>query len=171
MKSARFLAALSAACVIALSAAPVLADSPHFTNVSRSIDGTGDLVVSVKAAGLGTNAKLDLEVTADAHATWGCITNSGHLPSASNKTTTNTNLDQTGSINANGAGNATGSITVSATLTEPTLQCGTGQTEELISISYTNIVLTGFDEKLQENLTNSPFSVADISATLITLKK
>lgn len=171
MKSARFVAALAAACVIALTTAPVLADSPHFSSVSRSIDGAGDLVVSIKAAGLGTLATVDFSVTAQATSTWGCITNSGHLPSASNKSTSTAPVTGQNTANASNGGNVTTSVTVAASQTEPALQCGSGQTEELISVSYTQIQLTGYDEKLGENLTNSPYSVPDISVTLINVKK
>ncbi len=73
-------AAMSIAAVLILAPLPAWAGSPHF--VSCSVERTDDsLVVSGKEAGLGGEAKIEIEITATAL----CINPGGHHPKAANK--------------------------------------------------------------------------------------
>jgi len=81
----RLAAALTlAAGLLAVSAAPALAGSPHFVDDSVAAVRTGDsLTVSGKEAGLGNEQSVHVVVSATA----ACLNPGGNFPSADNKET------------------------------------------------------------------------------------
>ena len=127
---------------LALAAVPALADSPHFTKASASTDSSGNLVVSFKEAGLGTTATSEkITVTAQAQAVYQCFNNGGKDPKAGNKAT------KTGQVSGGGDfavrnGSASGSVTV-APPDAGSFTCPAGQDLKLISVTYSNIMITG----------------------------
>lgn len=132
-----------AAAAVALVAPIVMAVSPHFVGEpSATVTGTtGDLVCSWKEAGLGTNTVVDV-CSADASATFSCVTKGGSVPASSKKT------EVVGPVSVSASGvfgvindQATGSLVVSAP-SGNNLACPGGQTLELARTSYTNVVIT-----------------------------
>jgi len=125
---------------LALAAVPALAQNDHFIRASGSLNNNGSLTVSFKEAGLGTNQLIDYELTADATATYVCVNRGGANPSAQNKTTVAGPVIATGTFNSGKNGQVTASLTVSPPPSDIT--CPPGQSLELASVSYTNVVLT-----------------------------
>ena len=128
---------------VALVASVALAGSPHFIKnaTSASLSGS-NLVVKFKEAGLPSGATETIQSSATATTTYECVNNGGHNPSASNKTTTVTQVSQTGTFTANKNGNLVGS----QTLSPPTAQqlgfsCPAGQTVTFVGVSYSNVIV------------------------------
>ena len=126
--------------LVAVTALPALAVSPHFINASGTLNANGSLTVSFKEAGLGTNQNIDYVLTADATATYVCVNRGGANPSAQNKTTVSGPVTASGTFASGRNGNVTASLTAQPPPSD--ISCPRGQTLELASVSYTNIVLT-----------------------------
>src|SRR5687768_3042703 len=62
---------------VVLFSGVALADSPHFTSSSGALDADGNLAVSFKEAGLGSNVNINYVLSADSSANYGCINNGG----------------------------------------------------------------------------------------------
>jgi hypothetical protein len=124
----------------ALIAQQAFAQNEHFIRASGSLNANGSLTVSFKEAGLGTNQLIDYELTADATATYVCVNRGGGNPSAQNKTTVAGPVIATGSFESGKNGQVTASLTVNPPPSD--ISCPPGQSLELASVSYTNIVLT-----------------------------
>jgi hypothetical protein len=136
-----FIAAMPMMLAGFVMAAPAaLAVSPHFISASGTLNSDGSLTVKFKEAGLGTNQLISYELTADATATYVCVNHGGANPSASNKTTVSGPVSATGTFSSGKNGNVTASLTVSPPPSDIT--CPPGQSLELASVSYTNVVLT-----------------------------
>jgi hypothetical protein len=133
------LAAMLAMLLVA--AAPVLADSPHFIRASGTLNSDGTLTVSFKEAGLGTNQKIDYVLGADSTVTYVCVNRGGANPSASNKTTISGPVSASGTFNSGKNGQVTASLTVSPP-GPGSFSCLSGQSLQIASVSYTNVVLT-----------------------------
>jgi hypothetical protein len=103
---------------------------------------SGNLQVSWVEAGLG-NFNVDYTLTADVNATYFCRTSSGNIPNANNKHTVNTSASAQGSFEPKN-----GKVTASLTLAAPPAPssapptCGNGQTLDIQSITWSNVVLT-----------------------------
>jgi hypothetical protein len=126
--------------VIAATAPAAFAQNEHFIRASGTLNNDGSLTVSFKEAGLGTNQLINYTLTADATATYVCVNRGGANPSASNKTAVAGPVSASGTFNSGKNGQVTASLTV-----EPPFQdigCPPGQTQELASVTYTNVVLT-----------------------------
>jgi hypothetical protein len=143
MRKLRFtLALLSVGAVFGLLAVTASATSgAHFMrDTSASVSSSGALSVYIDEAGVG-NADVSYSITWHATAQYGCFNNGGNHPKASNKET----------VNADGAASATlkpinGRIqaTVPIDGTPPgagSFTCPSGQTLELISVSYNPVVI------------------------------
>jgi len=129
------LLALTVAAGIAVPAA--LADSPHFVGTPTASVSGNSLIVSFKAAGLGTGNYAAFSLTGTVDVSSRCYTKSGNKPQAANK-------QESISVNQNGNfpvshGQTTGSFTVTPL---STLSCPGGQTVVIESISY-NLTLSG----------------------------
>ncbi len=138
---ARILAtAVMALALVGLMSGAALADSPHFIRATGSLNNDGSLTVNFKEAGLGTNQNIDYVLSADGTATWVCVNRGGANPSARNKTTVNGPVTATGTFNSGKNGQVTASLTVNPPPSD--ISCPKGQSLELASASYTNVVLT-----------------------------
>lgn len=134
-------AAFVLAALLTVSA-PARADSVHFVRASAAgPDAAGDLLVSFKLAGLGDNVTVTVTATATARAVYACRNNGGNFPSDPRK------QEITGPVSASGSftSGKNGQITDSLTLSPPdsTLDCPSGQHVVLVSISYTNVAVSG----------------------------
>ncbi len=145
-RSARVAAAALAiiASATMLASAASAGGNPHFIKNATGASLSGaNLTVSFKEAGLASGAVETVTVSATATTTYECVNNGGKNPSASNKTTTVTDVSASGTFTADKNGNIVGSLT----LTPPTAQqlgfaCPPGQTVTFVSVSYTNVTLT-----------------------------
>jgi hypothetical protein len=131
-----------AVMAVGLAAGPAFADAPHFIRSSASgPDGAGNLSVSFKIAGLGDNVTITVTANADATAVYACRNNGGNFPSDPKK------QDVSGPVSASGqfTSGKNGSVTGSLTLNPPasTLTCPGGQHRVLVSVSYTNVSVSG----------------------------
>lgn len=128
--------------VMAIAAVPALADSPHFVKASASTDNSGNLVVTFKEAGLGTTVTTEhITVTADASAEYGCFNKGGNHPQAANKETVTQPVSGGGDFPVRN-GSASGSVTV-APPGPGDFSCPKGQELRFISVTYSNITITG----------------------------
>jgi hypothetical protein len=118
--------------------------NPHFIKNATSANLSGaDLTVSFKEAGLSSGAVETVTVSATATTTYECVNGGGKNPSASNKTTTQTDVSASGTFTADKNGNITGSLTLSPpTAAQLGFSCPPGQTVTFVSVSYTDVTLT-----------------------------
>jgi hypothetical protein len=128
--------------LVSMLSLTAFAAAPHFIQASASgPDDAGNLTVDFKIAGLGSNETITVTANANATAVNACRNNGGNFPSDPKKTTT------TGPVSASGnfTSGKNGQITDSLTLMPPptNLSCPGGQHVELISVSYTNVTVSG----------------------------
>jgi len=130
---------------LALAAVPAFAQgSPHFIKNATSASLSGaNLVVNFKEAGLASGSVETVTVSATATTTYECVNNGGHNPSASNKTTTRTDVSESGTFTADRSGNIVGTLTLSPPSAEDLgFTCPPGQTVTFVSVTYTNVTVT-----------------------------
>jgi hypothetical protein len=121
---------------------PALADNPHFLRSSASgPDNAGNLDVNFKIAGLGDNVTITVTATADATAVYACRNNGGNFPSDPKKTQVSGPVSASGDFTSGKNGQVSGSLTLSPPST--TLTCPGGQRRVLVSVSYTNVQVSG----------------------------
>jgi hypothetical protein len=123
--------------VSAFAATSAMADSPHFIGTPSATVSGNSLVITFKAAGLGTGDYADFSLTGTVNVSSRCYTKSNNKPQAANKQES-INVDQNGSFPVRG-GQTTGSFTVTPL---STLSCPPGQRVVIESISY-NLTLKG----------------------------
>ena|SRR5947209_10982344 len=136
-------ASMGAAVVTAASTGFAATGSAHFIKnaTSASLSGTS-LVVSFKEAGLSSGSVETIKVGAMATTTYECVNGGGKNPSASNKTTTRTQVSAQGTFTADKNGNIVGSESKAPpTAAELGFSCPSGQTVTFVSVSYSNVVL------------------------------
>ena len=125
--------------IVALGATQAVAGAPKFFSADSDVSNGGALVVSFDERGLG-NGDVDYTLTADATATYACINGGGKNPSAANKRDVNGDVTEGGSFEPR---NGRVSASLEAGPIGPgDFSCPGGQRMELLSVSYTNIVLT-----------------------------
>lgn len=127
----------------------------HFIRASGSLNNNGSLTVSFKEAGLGTNQLIDYTLTADATATYVCVNRGGANPSAQNKTTVAGPVSASGTFFSGKNGQVTASLTVNPPPSD--ISCPPGQSLELASVTYTDVVLT-------DTTNNVSIAVPDVSS-------
>src|SRR5229473_5891439 len=99
-------------------AAVVFAQAAVFHTADATVNSAGALVVSWDERGLGnggTDGLVHYTLTADAHATYGCINGGGNHPKATNKETVNGPVSAMGTFSSG----KNGSISQSLTLEPP----------------------------------------------------
>ena len=129
------------ATLLAVSAVAVAAE-PHFVQASATgPDAAGNLAVNFKIAGLGDNQTLTITASADATAVYACQNNGGNFPSDPKKTTVSGPVSASGDFTSGKNGQITASLTLSPPAT--TLMCPGGQHVVLVSVSYTNVQVSG----------------------------
>jgi len=131
--------------IASFTAIPVWAQGAHFQKKSTGAVlqlPSGNLLVSWQEAGLGST-NVDYTLTASVNATYFCRTSSGNIPNANNKHTVNATSSSNGSFEPKN-----GKVTASLTLVAPAAPssepptCGNGQTLDIQSITWSNVVLT-----------------------------
>ena len=135
---------LAVGLVVALAGVAAAANgSPHFIKNATSASLSGaDLVVKFKEAGLPSGAVETITSSASATTTYECVNGGGHNPSASNKTTTKSEVSKTGTFTADKNGNVVGSQTLSPpSAASLGFSCPPGQTVTFVSVSYTNVAI------------------------------
>lgn len=150
----RLLIALCAPLILVVAfATTAQADSPHFVRVSAQLSGA-DLTVSFKEAGLGTNQLIDYTATADATAVYVCVNKGGGNPSASNKTSVSGPVSASDTFSSG----KNGQVTASLTLQPPSsgsFSCPPGQSEEIASVSYTNVTISDTTNGVTESISGT----------------
>jgi hypothetical protein len=133
----------------------------HFQKKSTSATlqlPSGNLLVSWQEAGLG-NFDVSYTLTANVNATYFCRTNSGNIPNANNKHTVNATFSTNGTFSP-----INGKVTASLTLEAPPAPvsepptCGNGQTLDIQSITWSNVVLTDTTYSDVFNFGNATFT-------------
>jgi hypothetical protein len=135
--------ALATAAALAVPAAAA-GGSPHFIGnaTSATLSGTS-LVVGFKEAGLAAGSVETIVTTGNTTITYECVNRGGKNPAASNKTTTASTFDTSGTFTAAKNGNLVGQETTAApSAASLGFSCPGGQTVTLVSVSYSNITLT-----------------------------
>ena len=135
------------------SGALTTAASPHFVRASASgPNGSGQLTVSFKEAGLGNNRNITYRASATAAAEYVCVTKSGRCPAAANKQTTTGEVSATGTFSSGKNGQVTASLTINPPPVPSTLRCGRGQTPKLASVTYTNVSITDTTNNVSQSI-------------------
>lgn len=138
---------LPAALLLAIGVAyPAFAanGNGHFIKNATSASLSGaNLVTNFKESGLAAGSVETITTNATATTTYECVNGGGKNPQASNKTTTATQVSQSGQFTANQNGNVVGS----QTLSPPTAQqlgfsCPPGQTVTFVGVTYSNVSIT-----------------------------
>ena len=146
------------------SAGVVWAESPHFITAHSTFSSTaGTLSCSWKESGLGDNASISYECSADGKATYACINKGGNHPSATNKETV------AGPVSASGtfSSGKNGSIIGSLTLLPPgpgAFSCPPGQKLVLGQVAYCNLDLADTTTPLDAEV--APTSVSACLSTV-----
>lgn len=129
-----FLAVLSISAI-------ALAASPHFTRSAGTVDNSGNLAVTFKEAGLGSNQNINFLLTANATAYYGCLNKGGKNPSASNKRTVQQAVSKPGSFSSGKNGQISATLTLNPPPKPSDFSCPGGQKLVLAYVAYTNVVL------------------------------
>lgn len=133
---------VAALIAILAFAAVAVAANPHFLRASASgPDRNGELSVNFKIAGLGDNETITVTASADATAVYACRNNGGNFPSDPKKTEVSGPVSASGDFTSGRNGQVSGSLTLSPPAT--TLSCPGGQRRVLVSVSYSNVEVTG----------------------------
>jgi hypothetical protein len=123
-----------------LFASSAAAGSPHFVGTpSADVNTSGQLVVSFRIAGLGAGDTVNVSLTADGTAAYGCQNKGGNFPSDPKKTEA-APLGTSTTFTSDRNGNVRGTVRLGPLPT--TLDCPGGQKEVLISVTYTNVVVS-----------------------------
>ena len=133
--------------VVALAAVPALAQSGHFVagggnapQVTAPNADSSDLTITGKVAGLG-GTTFEVEGTADATAEYACRNRGGEFPNDPKKQSVSGPVSgSTGELPT--PRNGQYKFTISAQAPASTLECPGGQEVVLVSVSYTNLLLT-----------------------------
>ena len=121
----------------AFAATSAMADSPHFIGTPSATVSGNSLLVTFKAAGLGTGNYADFSLTGTVDVSSRCYTKSGNKPQAANKQEA-LSANQSGTFPVS-HGQTTGSFTVTPL---STLKCPGGQHVVIESVSY-DLTLNG----------------------------
>ena len=136
------IAILSVLLLVCSTAAGAFAENPHFVRATASGPNTsGNLTVNFKMAGLGANETITIVASADATAVYACRNNGGNFPADPKKTSVSGPVSASGDFTSGKNGQVSGSLTLSPPAT--TLTCPGGQRVVLVSVSYTNVDVSG----------------------------
>jgi hypothetical protein len=120
----------------------VWAQNPHFLKCSASgINSDGTLDVCFKIAGLGSNQSLDVTASAHADAVYACRNRGEQCPNAANKVNVQADVMASGTFTSGKNGQITDCLTLNPPPTS--LTCPPGQRLELVSVTYTNVQVSG----------------------------
>jgi hypothetical protein len=129
---------------LALAAVPALAGNAHFIkNATTATHSGNDLVVNFKETGLESGSVETITLSAKATTTYSCVNGGDNVPSDRKKTKSTSPVSKTEPFTANKNGNITGSLRLSPpSAADVGLTCPSGQTATLISVSYSNVMIT-----------------------------
>jgi hypothetical protein len=143
----RVIAFAGVLAVAAALASPATAGNAHFIKNATfaSLSGS-NLVCTFKEAGLESGSTETVTCSAAASTTYECVNNGGHNPSASNKTTTNSQVQGSGEFTADRSGNIAGSVTLSPpSASDLGFSCPSGQTVTFVGVTYSSVSLSDED--------------------------
>lgn len=147
--------------IIAAVAVPAAfaAGSPHFINNATNSSLSGStLICNFKEAGLSAGSTETITCSATESVTYECVNGGGKNPSASNKTTFQTSGSSSGEFTVDKNGNLVGSQALEVTSPEELdFSCPKGQRLTLVSVSYTNVVVTDTTSGASANLANQSY--------------
>ena len=143
--------AVIAVLAVGLFAEAALAANPHFVRASATRVGDS-LVVSFKEAGLGNNQTVTIEASAEFTRTDSCVNKGGKVPSDPKKTVTQGTTSKSGTFRSDKNGNIVGSLTLT---TSTTLRCPPGQRATLMSLSFTNVMVTDLTNNVSRSISGS----------------
>jgi len=130
------------AVLMVMIAGTASADNPHFLRSDASgPNAAGNLSVTFKIAGLGDNVTITVTATADATAVYACQNNGGNFPADPKKTEVSGPVSASGDFTSGKNGQVSGSLTLQPPAT--TLTCPNGQRRVILSVSYTNVAVSG----------------------------
>jgi hypothetical protein len=132
------IALLIALLLVGLLPLVAFAASPHFTSVSASNSGPGNLTVTFTEAGLGDNVLINYEASANGTAMYACINGGNKHPEATNKETVSGPLSALGTFSSGKNGMISASLLVSPP-PPGSFTCPSGQTLVLAFVSYTTV--------------------------------
>jgi hypothetical protein len=141
----RFIATLAAVGVaMALTVPSAFAGNAHFIKSASSATLSGStLVCNFKETGLESGSVETVACDATAETTYECVNGGGKNPSASNKTTTVSDVGNTGTFPADKNGNIVGSVRVTPpSASQLGFSCPSGQTVTFVGVTYTDVSVT-----------------------------
>ena len=141
----RILLLVAALTVTAFLGAPsAQAGNAHFIKNATSASLSGaNLVCKFKEAGLQSGSVETVTCSATQSVTYECVNGGGKNPSASNKTTTVTDVSKTGTFTADKNGNLVGTQTLSPpTAAQLGFSCPPGQTTTFVGVTYSDVSVT-----------------------------
>jgi hypothetical protein len=122
---------------------------------SAATDGSGNLVVSWKEAGLGNNQNIDYTARADATALYGCINRGQNHPQAKNKEAASGPVSASGTFNSGQNGQITASLTLSPPVVQPPLTCPDDMTVALLRVTYSNVSVADTTNNITQPISGS----------------
>ena len=136
------LAVLGVSAAVAVPSAT--AGNAHFIKSATGAALSGqNLVCNFKEAGLAAGSVENVTCAAAATTTYECVNGGGRNPSASNKTTTVSQVSNSGTFTADRSGNINGSLTLSPpSAADLGFTCPPGQTVTFVGVSYSNVSVT-----------------------------
>ena len=151
--------------VAAALASPATAGNAHFIKSATSASLSGaNLVCTFKEAGLESGSVETITCSAFAVTTYECVNGGGKNPSASNKTTTQSQANGSGEFPADKNGNVVGSVTVSPpSASDLGFSCPSGQTVTFVGVTYSGISISDADSGASATIPGS-FSFTNPSA-------
>lgn len=158
----RTLAVLAtAAALVLVGAGAASADhggNPHFIENATSVSTSGStLTVQFKEAGLAGGSTVNIELNADLTAEYSCVNRGGKVPSDPKKTVIDPNLTASDDFSVAKNGSLSASLTISAPAAATVLNCPGGQTAELVSGTWSNVIVEDVDHGVSLNI-GGPFT-------------
>ena len=139
---ARLVAALSALLAALALAAVAVAANPHFLQAGASgPNNQGNLTVSFRMAGLGSNETITITATADSEAVYACRNGGNNFPSDPKKTEESGTVTASGNFTSGRNGQLRGSLTLHPPASG--LECPPGQQRVVISVVFTDVSVSG----------------------------
>lgn len=124
---------------LAVVATAAIAGNPKFLRAPSASLGSPKVIVSWTEVGLGDNEGVTYDARAQAAARYQCVNRGNNCPAASNKEDLISEVSVQGTFVAKN-GKITGSMTIPAP--PPTLICPGNQVVGVVSVVFTEIVLT-----------------------------
>ena len=162
----RRIIAIAAVLGVAAAFAPsAVAGNAHFIKSATSATLSGaNLVCTFKEAGLESGSVETITCSAAATTTYECVNGGGKNPSASNKTTTQSNVSGSGEFPADKNGNVSGSVSVSPpSAASLGFSCPSGQQTTFVGVTYSGISVSDADSGASLNIPGT-FSFTNPSA-------